>query len=91
MRRFRELFDHNLQALRIVEFRKPYAGFPGLNLTFEVREGIIKHSHDLDRGASGTEGIPAWASPPLEAQLIDAAMRSPTTAPTWMTGTTPAW
>src|ERR1041385_7626948 len=40
-------FDHNLHALRIVEhFEMRYAAFPGLNLTFEVREGIIKHSHD---------------------------------------------
>src|SRR6201997_742767 len=40
-------FDHNLHALRIVEnFELRYAAFSGLNLTFEVREGIIKHSHD---------------------------------------------
>ena len=40
-------FDHNLHALRIVEdFELRYAAFRGLNLTFEVREGIIKHSHD---------------------------------------------
>src|SRR5580692_12319670 len=38
MRRFGERFDHNRQALRIVEsFENPYARFPGLNLTFEVR------------------------------------------------------
>src|SRR6202142_3360240 len=42
-------FDHNLHALRIVEdFEQRYAAFRGLNLTFEVREGIIKHSHDYD-------------------------------------------
>src|SRR5438445_11062284 len=36
-------FDHNLHALRIVErFEQKYVEFPGLNLTFEVREGIIK-------------------------------------------------
>src|SRR5580698_5746051 len=40
-------FDHNLHALRIVEqFGQRYIDFPGLNLTFEVREGIIKHSRD---------------------------------------------
>src|SRR5208282_2923703 len=40
-------FDHNLHALRIVEqFEQRYIDFPGLNLTFEVREGIIKHSRD---------------------------------------------
>jgi len=36
-------FDHNLHALHIVEqFEQRYLDFPGLNLTFEVREGIIK-------------------------------------------------
>ena len=45
-----ERFDHNLHALRIVEqFEQRYLAFPGLNLTFEVREGIIKHSHDYSR------------------------------------------
>src|SRR6266403_2823796 len=45
MRRYGGSFDHNLHALRIVEqFEQRYLDFPGLNLTFEVREGIIKHS-----------------------------------------------
>ena len=68
-------FDHNLHALRIVEdFEQRYAAFRGLNLTFEVREGIIKHSHDY----SPSE-FPELAEyllderPPLEAQLIDLA------------------
>src|SRR5437868_9724501 len=40
-------FDHNLHALRIVEqFEHRYLEFAGLNLTFEVREGIIKHSRN---------------------------------------------
>ena len=66
-------FDHNLHALRIVEdFEQRYAAFRGLNLTFEVREGIIKHSHDYDANEH-----PELAEylldqrPPLEAQLID--------------------
>ena len=66
-------FDHNLHALRIVEdFEQRYAAFRGLNLTFEVREGIIKHSRDYD-----SKDYPALAEylldqrPPLEAQLID--------------------
>src|SRR3989338_2403331 len=47
MRARGDQFDHNLHALRIVErFEQRYAAFPGLNLTFEVREGIIKHSRD---------------------------------------------
>src|SRR5947209_17873327 len=46
MRGFGDIFDHNLHALRIVEhFELRYPEFRGLNLTFEVREGIIKHSH----------------------------------------------
>src|SRR5881398_964708 len=49
MRRHGLFFDHNLHALRIVEdFEQRYAAFRGLNLTFEVREGIIKHSRDYD-------------------------------------------
>jgi dGTPase len=66
-------FDHNLHALRIVEdFELRYAAFRGLNLTFEVREGIIKHSHDYS-----SDDHPELAEylldqrPPLEAQLID--------------------
>ena len=66
-------FDHNLHALRIVEdFEQRYAAFRGLNLTFEVREGIIKHSHDYN-----SKEHPELAEylldsrPPLEAQLID--------------------
>src|SRR5574337_1843671 len=47
MRAHGDFFDHNLHALRIVEdFEMRYAAFRGLNLTFEVREGIIKHSRD---------------------------------------------
>jgi len=75
MRRFGEGFDHNLHALRIVEsFEHRYARFPGLNLTFEVREGIAKHSHDFERGENPAldEYLPGLR-PPLEAQLIDLA------------------
>src|SRR6202163_2496288 len=68
-----ERFDHNLQALRIVEeFEQRYLDFPGLNLTFEVREGIVKHSRDYDAAQ-----FPELAEylldrrPPIEAQLID--------------------
>lgn len=66
-------FEHNLQALRIVEkFEQRYLEFPGLNLTFEVREGIVKHSRDYSPAE-----FPELAEylldqrPPLEAQLID--------------------
>jgi dGTPase len=66
-------FDHNLHALRIVEdFEQRYAAFRGLNLTFEVREGIIKHSRDYE--ASEHPELAEYLldlRPPLEAQLID--------------------
>ena len=73
MRRFGQRFEHNRQALRIVEyFEHAYARFPGLNLTFEVREGIVKHSRDFEPGefADLDEYLPGL-KPPLEAQLID--------------------
>lgn len=67
-------FEHNLHALRIVEqFEQRYLDFPGLNLTFEVREGIVKHSRDY----LPTE-LPELAEyepdlrPPIEAQLMNA-------------------
>jgi dGTPase len=75
MQRFGERFDHNLHALRIVEqFEQRYARFPGLNLTFEVREGIVKHSRDIpaDEQSELTEFLPGLR-PPLEAQVIDLA------------------
>ncbi len=66
-------FDHNLHALRIVEhFELRYIDFSGLNLTFEVREGIIKHSRDYD--AASYPELREYVldlKPPLEAQLID--------------------
>jgi dGTPase len=66
-------FDHNLHALRIVEdFEQRYAAFRGLNLTFEVREGIIKHSRDYDVAKyPELEEYLLDQRPPLEAQLID--------------------
>ena len=75
MSRYGDSFDHNLHALRIVEkFEQRYPAFPGLNLTFEVREGIIKHSRDYD--ASDHPELAEYLldlKPPLEAQLIDLA------------------
>jgi dGTPase len=73
MREFGERFNHNLHALYIVEhFEQRYLDFPGLNLTFEVREGIVKHSRDY----SAVEYLELaeyllGQRPPLEAQLID--------------------
>ncbi len=68
-------FDHNLHALRIVEtFEQKYAHCPGLNLTFEVREGIVKHSRDYaaEEEPELRDYLLGWR-PPLEAQLIDPA------------------
>ncbi len=75
MRAQGEAFDHNLHALRIVEdFELRYAEFRGLNLTFEVREGIVKHSRDYS--AAQYPQLSQYLldqRPPLEAQLIDLA------------------
>ena len=75
MRQHGLAFDHNLHALRIVEdFELRYAAFRGLNLTFEVREGIIKHSHDYDEHQHPELAEYVLGQrPPLEAQLIDLA------------------
>jgi dGTPase len=75
MARFGEGFDHNHHALRIVEsFEQRYARFPGLNLTFEVREGIVKHSHDFAPGEDAElDAYLPGLRPLLEAQLIDLA------------------
>ena len=66
-------FDHNRQTLRVVEhLEEPRPDYRGLNLTWEVREGIAKHSGpiDLSRAPEAAEYDPE-SQPPLEAQLID--------------------
>lgn len=75
MQQFGDRFDHNLHALRIVEsFEQRYARFPGLNLTFEVREGIVKHSRDFGpHEEPDLEDYLPGLRPVLEAQLIDLA------------------
>lgn len=75
LRRFGARFDHNIQGLRIVEsLEQRYPRFPGLNLSFEVREGIVKHSRDFEKGEFPEldEYLPGLR-PPLESQLIDLA------------------
>jgi dGTPase len=48
-------FDHNKQSLRIVtELEQRYPDFPGLNLTWEVREGIVKHESEYDISDAAT-------------------------------------
>ncbi len=75
MQRFGERFDHNIQALRIVEsLEQRYPRFSGLILTFDVREGFVKHSRDFGPGEFPEldEYLPGQR-PPLEAHLIDLA------------------
>ena len=63
-------FEHNHQTLRILDvLEERYPEFPGLNLTWEVREGLIKHRPESDATAPA-EYAPGEA-PTLEAQLVD--------------------
>ncbi len=65
-------FEHNRQSLRIVdELEKRYPDFNGLNLTWETREGIIKHTTEHDH-PDNKEFSPN-TRPSLEAQIIDLA------------------
>ena len=65
-------FEHNAQTLRVVDvLEREYPEFPGLNLSWEVREGIAKHGHTALPGRDN-EFI-AFPQPSLEAQIADAA------------------
>jgi dGTPase len=65
-------FDHNLHALRIVEvLESPYPDFPGLNLTWEVREAMAHHSRRTDRPE--VRELTGAGEPFLEARVVDAA------------------
>jgi len=69
-------FEHNLQSLRVVEkLELRYADFDGLNLTFEVREGILKHCSLNNAKLLGDVGqrFLDKTSPSLEAQLTNYA------------------
>jgi len=69
-------FEHNLQSLRVVdELEERYAEFPGLNLTFEVREGILKHCSAANARTLGELGerFLQRRQPSLEAQLSNLA------------------
>ncbi len=66
-------FDHNIQGLRVVDhLEERYPDFPGLNLTYEVREGIIKHSTPFDRPRP-VMPFESKGSPILEIQTVDIA------------------
>jgi dGTPase len=65
-------FDHNSQSLRIVDvLEERYPSFRGLNLSWEVREGIVKHSTRYDRPQ--VREFDADLAPCLEAQIVDFA------------------
>lgn len=69
-------FEHNLQSLRVVdELEERYAEFPGLNLTFECREGILKHCSAQNARLLGDVGerFLNRTQPGLEAQLANLA------------------
>jgi dGTPase len=69
-------FEHNLQSLRVVDIlEERYAEFPGLNLTFETREGILKHcsqKNAVELGDVGRRFIDK-TQPTLEAQVANLA------------------
>jgi dGTPase len=65
-------FEHNAQSLRIVDvLEERYPAFRGLNLSWEVREGIVKHSTRYDRPQ--VVEFDAALAPCLEAQIVDFA------------------
>jgi len=69
-------FEHNLQSLRVVdELEERYAEFPGLNLTFECREGVLKHCSAQNARQLGDVGerFLNRTQPGLEAQLANLA------------------
>ena len=69
-------FEHNLQSLRVVELlEERYASFPGLNLTYETREGILKHCSRTNARELGVLGerFLNGGQPSLEAQVANLA------------------
>jgi dGTPase len=66
-------FNHNLQGLRVVDLlEERYPDFSGLNLTWEVREGIVKHSTAFDNPIK-IKGLAPNELPTLETQVVDIA------------------
>jgi dGTPase len=65
-------FDHNRQSLRVVDYlERRFAEFPGLNLTWELREGIVKHETEYD--VSSAEGFEPEKRGLIEAQIANVA------------------
>ncbi|MCX5710682.1 MAG: deoxyguanosinetriphosphate triphosphohydrolase [Candidatus Omnitrophica bacterium] len=66
-------FNHNMQGLRVVDYlEERYPDFPGLNLSWEVREGIVKHSSAFDTAGRMKE-FQRTPMPTLETQVVDIA------------------
>lgn len=66
-------FNHNSQGLRVVDhLEERYPDFLGLNLTWEVREGIVKHSSAFDKSVKIKELLPK-ETPTMETQVVDIA------------------
>jgi dGTPase len=67
-------FEHNLQSFRVVdELEERYPGFNGLNLSWETREGIIKHKSPYDVPAESLADLMPGTVPTIEAQIINFA------------------
>ncbi len=67
-------FEHNTQSLRIVELiESKYVRFPGLNLTYEVLEGLRKHDRGFTRPSASGRPEETFPSPSLEAQIANLA------------------
>ncbi len=67
-------FEHNMQSFRVVdELEERYHGFNGLNLTWEVREGIIKHSTHYDAASEIMAEFMPGTVPSIEGQIINYA------------------
>ena len=65
-------FEHNRQSLRVIELlEQKYPSFPGLNLSWEVREGLAKHQTGFDHPPGGKDFLAK--SPSLEAQIANLA------------------
>ncbi|MBN1913500.1 MAG: deoxyguanosinetriphosphate triphosphohydrolase [Candidatus Omnitrophica bacterium] len=66
-------FNHNLHGLRVVDLlEERYPDFPGLNLSWELREGIVKHATKFDRTVR-IKGFSSAEQPTLESQIVDIA------------------
>ena len=76
-------FEHNVQSLRIVDYLEhPYPGFRGLNLTYEVREGLVKHLSAYDQPDAASAGVVELDAllesgpwPTVEGQIVSLADR----------------